>query len=101
MQTRTALIIIGRYTDAWQELTAEQRHSFIERVGRTLSAFNLIPILGYRLTATPGAFLEVWEAADARAIERAVQNLQAWGYARYVDARWMMGERAVNETKDE
>ncbi|MCX7837854.1 MAG: hypothetical protein N2559_00120 [Anaerolineae bacterium] len=97
MRTRTALIIIGRYTDDWQTLTTEQKHSFIERVGRTLSVCNLTPLLGYRLTSTPGAFIEVWEADDARAIDRAIKNLQAWGYARYVDARWMIGERAVEQ----
>lgn len=93
MSTRTALIIIGRYKEEWQTLSPEQKSSFIERVGRTLSLLELIPVIGYRLTATPGAFIEVWETPDARAIERAIKNLQAWGYTRYVDARWMIGER--------
>jgi hypothetical protein len=98
MRTRTALIIIGRYKEEWQTLSSEQKSSFIERVGRTLSTLELTPIIGYRLTATPGAFIEVWEAEDACAIDRAIKNLQAWGYSHYVDARWMMGERVVNES---
>ena len=96
MDKRIALIIIGRYKDEWQPLSVEQKRDFTTRVGRTLSGLELTPITGYRLTATPGAFIEIWEANDARAIERAIKNLEAWGYTRYVDARWMIGERTVH-----
>jgi hypothetical protein len=95
MSKRTALIIIGRYKEEWQPLSPEQKSDLIARVGRTLSALELAPVTGYRLTTTPGAFIEIWEADDARAIERAIKNLQALGYTRYVEARWMIGERAA------
>lgn len=95
MSKRTALIVIGRYTEEWQTLSPEQQRDFVARVGRTASALELVPVTGYRLTTTPGAFIEIWEADDSRAIERAIKNLQALGYTRYVDARWMIGERAV------
>lgn len=97
MDKRTALIVIGRYTEEWQHLSAEQRRAFVTRVGQTLDLLGLVPITGYRLTATRGAFIEVWEAPDASACERAIKNLNALGYTRYVDARWMMGERTVRQ----
>jgi hypothetical protein len=62
---------------------------------------DLSPVTGYRLAATPGAFVEIWEAQSPTAIERAIKNLQAIGYARYVDARWLIGERAAHPSANE
>lgn len=93
MNTRIALIVIGRYKEEWSTLAPTQQHAFIARVGATVSALGLTPVTGYRLTATPGAFIEVWEATSKAAVERAIKNLEAIGYTRYVDARWMIGER--------
>ena len=101
MNNRTALIIIGRYTEEWRTLSPTQQHDFIARVGRTASALDLSPVTGYRLAATPGAFMEIWEAQSPTAIERAIKNLQAIGYARYVDARWLIGERAAHPSANE
>jgi hypothetical protein len=97
MDKRTALIVIGRYKDEWNTLSPTQRHDFITRVGRTVSALALTPIVGYRLTSAAGTFMEIWEASDPAAIERAVKNLQAMGYTRYVEARWLTGERAIED----
>jgi hypothetical protein len=52
-----------------------------------VSTLGLKPITGYRLTSAPGTFMEVWEADDALAVERAVKNLETLGYTRYVEAR--------------
>jgi len=101
MNKRTALIIIGRHTEEWHTLSPTQQHDFIARVGRTASALDLSPVTGYRLAATPGAFVEIWEAQSPTAIERAIKNLQAIGYARYVDARWLIGERAAHPSANE
>jgi hypothetical protein len=101
MNKRTALIIIGRYTEEWHTLSPTQQHDFIARVGRTASALDLSPVTGYHLAATPGAFMEIWEAQSPTAIERAIKNLQAIGYARYVDARWLIGERAAHPSANE
>jgi hypothetical protein len=93
MSKRIALIVIGRYKDEWNTLSPSQRCNFIARVGRTVSTLGLEPITGYRLTSAPGTFMEVWEADDALAVERAVKNLETLGYTRYVEARWLVGER--------
>ena len=93
MSTKTALIVIGRYKDEWNRLSPTQQADFVERVGRTAITLGLTPITGYRLTATPGAFIEIWEGDGIDSIDRVVKNFQAMGYARYVDARWMLGER--------
>ena len=93
MSTKTALIVIGRYKDEWNKLNPTQQADFVERVGRTAAAIGLTPITGYRLTATPGAFIEIWEANSIDSIDRVVKNFEAIGYTRYVDARWMLGER--------
>lgn len=93
MKTKTALIVIGRYKDEWNHLTPSQQADFVERVGRTASTIGLVPITGYRLTATPGAFIEIWESANADSIKQAITSFEAMGYTRYVDARWMLGER--------
>lgn len=93
MSTRTALIVIGRYTEAWKSLSASERKNFIEQVGKTADASGLQPVTGYRLTATPGTFIEVWESSSQTSVERAVKELTAMSYTRYIDARWMIGER--------
>ena len=93
MSTKTALIVIGRYKTEWNMLSQQQQADFIERVARTAITLGLSPITGYRLTATPGAFIEIWEADNIDSIDRVVKNFQAIGYAHYVDARWMLGER--------
>lgn len=93
MSTRTALIVIGRYKEEWKSLSATQQINFIERVGKTAVASGLEPVMGYRLTATPGTFIEVWESSSQESVGRAVKDLTAMGYTRFVDARWMIGER--------
>ncbi len=95
MSTKTALIVIGRYKDEWNKLSATQQTDFVERVGRTAITLGLTPITGYRLTATPGAFIEIWESDGINSIDLVVKNFETIGYARYVDARWMPGERQV------
>ena len=97
MSTQSALIVIGRYKAEWNQLTLAQQSDFIARVGETASATGLTPVTGYHLRATPGAFIEIWESADAYSIETAIKNLNAIGYAQYVDARWMVGERTEGE----
>ncbi|MBI5034561.1 MAG: hypothetical protein HZB51_28900 [Chloroflexi bacterium] len=93
MSTKTALIVIGRYKDEWNKLSQTQQADFVERVGRTAITLGLTPITGYRLTATPGAFIEIWEGTGIDSIDLVVKNFEALGYARYVDARWMVGKR--------
>jgi flavin-binding protein dodecin len=93
MKTKTALIVIGQYKAEWHTLAPAQQRAFIARVGAAASALGLEPITGYRLTSAPGTFMEVWEAVSQQAVERAVKNLEALGYARYVEARWLIGER--------
>jgi DNA-binding IclR family transcriptional regulator len=93
MSTRIALIIIGTYKDAWWGLAPVAQADFSARVGKIAQAAGITPITGYRLTSTLGAFLEVWEGADRAAVDRAVKELQAMGYTRYVEARWLIGER--------
>ncbi|MCL4490181.1 MAG: hypothetical protein M1132_10270 [Chloroflexi bacterium] len=95
MVRRTALIVIGTYKEAWWGLSPVAQSDFIARVGVIAKEAGLTPEMGYRLPATPGAFLEVWEGADRAAVDRAVQELQAMGYSRYVDARWLIGEREI------
>lgn len=93
MSTKTALIVIGRFKDEWNTLSPTQQRDFVSRVGTTAATIGLEPITGYRLISTPGAFMQVWEAASREAIDRAVKKLEAIGYSRYIDARWMIGER--------
>jgi hypothetical protein len=97
MSTRVGLIVIGTFKENWWGLTPIARVDFVELVAQTASAAGIAPITGYRLTSTPGAFLEVWEAADRATIDRAVKNLQAMGYSQYVEARWLIGEREVEQ----
>ena len=68
MSATQALIVIGRSKEEWN-----------------------------RLPATPGAFIEIWETTGAGSIENAVKNFEALGDARYVDACWLIGERANAE----
>lgn len=108
MSTQTALIVIGRYKEEWNQLSPTQQTDFVERVGRTASTLGLGPVTGYRLTATPGAFIEIWESADAHSIENAIKNFKAIDYTQYVDVTrrvaarvadfdWIVGERAEAE----
>ncbi len=100
MSSRTALIIIGTFRDEWWGLAPVAQANFVEQVGRITTAAGLAPLTGYRLPATPGAFLEVWEGVDPVAVERAVKELQAMGYTHYIDARWLIGERQVQANGD-
>lgn len=93
MSKYTALIVIGRFKDNWQTLTPTQQNDFIARVGKTISTLGLEPVTGYRLSSTPGAFITVWEGSTKETVERAIKNLEAMGYNKYIDARWMIGER--------
>ncbi len=100
MSSRTALIIIGTFRDEWWGLAPVAQANFVEQVGKITTAAGLAPLTGYRLPATPGAFLEVWEGVDQAAVERAVKELQAMGYTHYIDARWLIGERQVEANGD-
>ncbi len=93
MSSKTALIVIGRYKEEWNRLSPSQQSDFVERVGKIASTLGLAPITGYRLSATPGAFIEIWESENADSVQTAIKNFQAMGYTQYVDARWMVGER--------
>lgn len=95
MSTRIALIIIGTFKSEWWGLSPVAQADFVARVGAIANAAGLEPQLGYRLPATPGAFLEVWEGADREAVPRVIKELQAMGYTRYVEARWITGEREI------
>jgi hypothetical protein len=95
MTTRTALIVIGTFKQEWFGLAPVAQADFVARVGSIANAAGLEPQTGYRLPATPGAFLEVWEGPDRTAVDQAVRELQAMGYTRYVDARWLIGEREI------
>jgi hypothetical protein len=97
MGTRTALIIIGTFKQEWWGLAPVAQADFVARVGSIANAAGLEPQSGYRLSATPGAFIEVWEGPDRTSVDQAVRELQAMGYTRYVDARWLIGEREVPE----
>lgn len=95
MSKRTALIVIGRFKENWQTLTPTQQNDFIARVGKTITTLGLASIAGYRLSSTPGAFMTIWEGATRESVERAIKHLEAMGYTQYIDARWMIGERAT------
>jgi hypothetical protein len=95
VSTRVAVIIIGTFKENWWQLSPIARADFVDQVAKTATAAGMEPMAGYRLTSTPGAFLEVWEGADDEIIERAIKALQAMGYAQYVEARWLIGEREI------
>ncbi len=95
MSTRIALIVIGTFKEDWWSLSPVAQSDFISRVGAIATGAGLEPQAGYRLSATPGAFLEVWEGTDRASVDRAIKELQGMGYTRYVDARWLVGEREV------
>ena len=99
MSTRISLIVIGTFKENWWGLTPIARADFVDRVAQTATAAGIEPIVGYRLTSTPGAFLEVWEGADRAMVDHAVKELLAMGYALYVEARWLIGERELLEKK--
>ena len=99
MSTQVALIVIGTFKENWWGLTPIARADFVDRVAQTASAAGIEPIVGYRLTSTPGAFLQVWEGADRPTVDRAVKELLAMGYALYVEARWLIGDRELLEKK--
>lgn len=92
---RTALIIIGTFKPEWWGLAPVAQADFVSRVGAIADRAGLEPQVGYRLTATPGAFMEVWESGDREAVDRVVKELKEMGYTRYIDARWIIGEREV------
>lgn len=100
MSKHTALIVIGTYKKEWFGLAPVAQAKFIERVGKIAEEAGVKPVLGYRLPATPGAFLEVWEGTEPTAIGDMIKELQAMGYTRYVEARWLVGERELEETAD-
>lgn len=95
MSTRAAVIIIGTFKENWWQLSPIARADFVDQVAKTAKVAGIELVAGYRLTSTPGAFLEVWEGADHATIERAIKDLQAMGYAQYVEARWLIGEREI------
>ncbi len=95
MVTQTALIVIGHYKDEWHTLSPTQQADFLARVGNTVTLLGLTAVIGYQLTSAPGTFMQIWETDEASALEHAVANLNAMGYARYVDARWIVGARQI------
>jgi hypothetical protein len=97
MSTRVAVIVIGTFKENWWGLSPIARADFVDQVAKTATAAGIALVAGYRLTSTPGAFLEVWEGADRATIDRAVKELQTMGYAQYVEARWLIGERDIAE----
>ena len=99
VSTRVAVIVIGTFKENWWQLSPIARADFVDQVAKTATAAGIEPVAGYRLTSTPGAFLEVWEGADRATIDRAIKALQAMGYSQYVEARWLTGEREI--AKDE
>lgn len=99
VSTRVAVIIIGTFKENWWGLSPIARADFVDQVEKTARAAGIEPIRGYRLTSTPGAFLEVWEGADRETVDRAIKDLQAMGYSQYVEARWLIGEREVESVR--
>ena len=99
VSTRVGLVVIGTFKEGWWGLTPIARADFVDLVAKTAAAAGIAPVAGYRLTSTPGAFLEVWEGADRATIDRAVKDLLAMGYAQYVEARWLIGEREVEDVE--
>lgn len=93
MNTKISLIVIGRFKDEWHHLSPAQQSDFVARVASATATLGLEPITGYRLTSTPGAFMQIWETHQRESIDRAVKNLETLGYTNYIDARWMIGER--------
>ncbi len=90
---RTALIVIGRFKPAWNELSEEEQGAFVARVGRTARKAGVMPVVGYKLS-TQGSFLEVFEADDKETIEAFIGELDGLGYKKYYDEVLMLGERA-------
>lgn len=101
MSTRVAVIVIGTFKENWWQLTPIARADFVDQVAKTATAAGIELVAGYRLTSTPGAFLEVWESADHATLERAIKSLQTMGYSQYVEARWLIGEREIAEHKSQ
>jgi flavin-binding protein dodecin len=96
---RYALIVIGTYKDSWGKLSRSKQSEFIARVEETTRQAGVAPVNGYHLSATPGAFIEIWEGASRAAIDRAVKGFQDMEYSRYVEARFLIGERVAEEEK--
>ncbi len=92
---RTALIVIGRFKPAWNELTEEEQAAFVTQVGRTARAAGVMPVVGYKLT-TPGSFVEIWEADDKETIAAFIGALDSIGYKKYYGEVLMLGERSGN-----
>jgi len=98
VSTRVGLIVIGTFKPSWWDLSPIARAEFVDQVAKTAHTAGIEPISGYRLTSTPGAFLQVWEGADRAAVDRAVKAMLAMGYTQYVEARWLIGEREVGRS---
>lgn len=84
--TRFALIVVGTRNDAWGKLSRSKQSEFIAHVEQATRSAGVVPVNGYRLSATPGAFIEIWEGVSRAGIDRAIKGLQAMGYTRYVAA---------------
>ena len=97
MATRYSLIVIGTYKDSWGKLSRSKQSEFVSLVAQSAQEANVVPVNGYALTSTPGAFIEIWEGTSRAATERMKKNLEEMGYARYVDARFLSGERVAEE----
>src|SRR5512138_3746128 len=93
MSNRIALIVIGRFKPAWNELDPDEQAAFAVSVGRTARRAGVTALVGYKLT-TQGSFLEVWEADDKEKIEQFIGELDGLGCKKYYDEVLMLGERA-------
>lgn len=94
MAKKFALIMITQLRAEWKTLSEEEQAGFAARVRRAAKQAGVTPAVGYTL-ATPGSFLEIWEADDKDALEAFRQKLDALGYKKYYDEVLMRGERAV------
>ena len=90
---RVALIIIGHFKPAWDDLSEEEQAASATRVGRVACKAGVTPIVGYKLT-TQGSFLQVWEADDKATLEHFKHELVALDCTRYYDQVLMLGERS-------
>ncbi len=88
-----ALVVIGHFKPEWNALTGEEQAAFATQVGRLARKLGITPVVGYKLN-TPGAFLEIWEAADKATLDRFRQQVNTLGAGDYYGEVVMWGERS-------
>lgn len=89
---KTALIVISHFSEAWNQLTPEEQAALAARIRRAAENSNVTPVVGYKLS-TPGAILEVWEAADREALDRFRDALDDLHFKTFFNAVIMYGQR--------